>query len=143
MWKEEKQDSADKLESFQPPSKRQRTISLSSSTTGGTEAACHYDDDVVDSNMEVSFVAQGSPQRTSLVGPNGSGRFEIVDILERLGRSLRRVSFARNVHVIKKARVPIVKMKSQFGFEGDVAVGGHSGMDTTQYAANLILRYKR
>jgi DNA polymerase sigma len=44
--------------------------------------------------------------------------------------------------VRKKARVPIMNFVSHFGFECDIAIGGHNGTDTRSYAATQSARFK-
>jgi len=36
-----------------------------------------------------------------------------------------------------------VKFQTKFGFEGDIAVGGHNGTDTSQFAMSQVERFKR
>lgn len=39
------------------------------------------------------------------------------------------------------SRVPIVKMTTAWGFEGDLAIGGHNGTDTSAFASQQASRY--
>jgi hypothetical protein len=68
-------------------------------------------------------------------------RDELVNVLGRLANRLRKVPYARKIVLIKHARVPIVKMESNLGFEADVAIGGHNGTDTSAFAASMVDKY--
>jgi hypothetical protein len=45
--------------------------------------------------------------------------------------------------VICDSRVPIIKMRTSFGFETDIAVGGHNGCDTSYFASRQSKRFVR
>ena len=112
-------------------------ISLSSETTCSVEATMD------DSGMEVSFVvdAKRTPTgRSKPVGPQGTTRTQVVKALHKLTRPLRPHSV--NMHVRKHARVPIINMVTRFGFECDIALGGHNGTDTSSYATTQLSRFK-
>lgn len=96
-----------------------------------------------DSGMEVSFVvdAKRTPTgRSKPVGPQGTTRTQVVKALHKLTRPLRPHSV--NMHVRKHARVPIINMVTRFGFECDIALGGHNGTDTSSYATTQLSRFK-
>jgi hypothetical protein len=64
--------------------------------------------------------------------------------LECLWRELRRLRhITKSIQFIKKARVPIIKMMTHYGFETDIAVAGNNGTDTSLYAAKQVQSYKR
>jgi DNA polymerase sigma len=46
------------------------------------------------------------------------------------------------VEVRHRAKVPIVTTDTKLGFEADVAVGGHNGADTSQFAASQVAKYQ-
>jgi hypothetical protein len=143
-------DSADKLTTLheRKPSPRDDTnarqqdmqqyvISISSDDDDD-----HDEDELEDDDMHVSFVAN-PPASTKAMGPSGAVRAEVVNVLSNLGSILRRRQFTQSVQVIRKARVPIVKFQTKMGFEGDVAMGGHSGTDTSQFAMTQVQRFQR
>jgi len=113
----------------------QSLVSLSSSTTCSVEAKLD------ESEMEVSFVVEGN-KRTARekLGPSGRTRTLVVRSLFKLTRPLR--SFSSQIHVRSKARVPIINMLTNFGFECDIALGGHNGADTSSYASTQLSRFK-
>jgi len=113
----------------------QSLVSLSSSTTCSVEAKLD------ESEMEVSFVVDGSKQAAKeKVGPSGRTRTLVVKSLFKLSKPLR--SFSSQIHVRSKARVPIINMITNFGFECDIALGGHNGTDTSSYASIQLSRFK-
>lgn len=48
----------------------------------------------------------------------------------------------KEVEVRARARVPICNVTTHCGVEGDIAIGGHNGMDTSFYASFWILQHK-
>ncbi|CAB9519065.1 expressed unknown protein (Partial), partial [Seminavis robusta] len=116
----------------------QAVISLSSDDEDDDD---EEDDDLDD--MQVSFVAHPTNNgKNTTIGPSGAVRAEVVNVLNSLGNILRRRQFTTSVTVIRKARVPIVKFQTKLGFEGDVAMGGHNGTDTSQFAMSQVQRFK-
>ena len=114
----------------------QSLVSQSSSTTCSVEATLD------ESGLEVSFVVGANKQTArEKIGPSGRTRTLVVNSLYKLTRPLR--PFASQMHVRKKARVPIINMISHFGFECDIALGGHNGTDTSSYASTQLSRFKR
>lgn len=175
-------DTADKLESFQRDrggsqgrgdhvrsnpqqrykrhqDKRQRTVSLSSTTSGdSSHKDINGDDDdnedssddpfnqlsdfrCDDSGMQVSFINRAKVQAHE--PPTAQIKKKIANALWKLGGLLRQSPLTYNVEVRAKARVPIINMTTNLGFEGDIAVGGHAGADTSQYAATQVDRFQR
>ena len=123
-------------------------ISLSSSTTGGTREKEYGDFD--SSEMEVSFVtmptAAKSPPSAAAAscGPQGETKVLICRSLNLLQKRLRRKgSIIEQSHVRKHARIPIVNMLTCFGYEVDIALGGHNGADTSSYATSQIAKFER
>ena len=113
-------------------------ISLSSSTT------CSDNETWDESGMEVSFITAPSQSsaarrsRASVVGPTGETRTCVVRALNTLSRRIRKFNFNTQVFVRKHARVPIINLETCFGYECDIALGGHNGTDTSAYASNQI-----
>ena len=113
----------------EPANKRQRT---------------NRDNDDPDSGSEISFHSQVSAAAPPpIVGPVGATRTLVVRALQSLKNGLHKNRMFSTVGIRRFARVPIVTMESRLGFEGDVAIGGHNGTDTSQFAAELVERYKR
>lgn len=141
-------DTADELENYNHKSSQETSekigfrrqhgkslVSLSSSTTCSVEA------NLDDSNIEVSFVVSKiDKDNEKRNGPTGRARTLVVNSLYRLTRPLRQ--HATQMSVRKKARVPIMNFVSHFGFECDIAIGGHNGTDTRSYAATQSARFK-
>ncbi|OEU22309.1 hypothetical protein FRACYDRAFT_232464 [Fragilariopsis cylindrus CCMP1102] len=113
----------------------QSLVSLSSSTTCSVEAKLD------ESGMEVSFVIEADKHGgKKKIGPSGRTRTLVVNSLYKLTRPLRQ--HAKLMNVRRKARVPIINMVTHFGFECDIAIGGHNGADTSSYASNQMSRFK-
>jgi hypothetical protein len=99
--------------------------------------------------FQVSFVSTpkvGTPDPSApkpTIGPTGKTRKLVVDALSSLGRKLWKSSVTQNVEVRRHARVPIIMMTTRLGFDGDIALGGHNGTDTSQYASIQIQKYQR
>jgi hypothetical protein len=105
----------------------------------------NHDDDS-DAGFEVSFHSQVSAAAAAappIVGPVGATRTLVVRALQSLKTGLHKNRMFSTIGIRRFARVPIVTMESRLGFEGDVAIGGHNGTDTSQFAAELVERYKR
>lgn len=120
-------------------------VSLCSATTCSDTEDKAWDD----SGLEVSFVAEAkathltSNSTSPPIGPTGETRAEVVRALNRLSKRLRRLQLAQHSHVRKLARVPIINMLTNFGYECDIAIGGHNGTDTSGYASTQCARFKR
>lgn len=87
-------------------------------------------------NFTSSFLS-----RSQKFGPTGRTKIKVVRALSLLAKQLWKSPFAQNLHVRKNARVPIICMTTRFGFDSDLALGGHNGMDTSQYVKKLIQKY--
>lgn len=113
-------------------------ISLCSATTCSDTEDREWDD----SGMEVSFVSNGKP-KAQLPEFTEEERVKVVRALNALGKRLRGALPLNFMHVRKRARVPIINMETRYGFECDIAVGGHQGMDTSGYAIAQCQRFHR
>jgi hypothetical protein len=61
-----------------------------------------------------------------------------------LTRQLRMSSkFTHTIECRTKARVPIINRSARMGFEGDIAIGGHNGVDTSMYAKSQAKGFRR
>lgn len=97
------------------------------------------------SDLEVSFFSgqPAMPPTNAPAGPQGWVRTEVVSALASFSNKLRKSKLTKTVYLIKGARVPIIKVDTFFGFEADIAVGGHNGTDTSSYAATQVEMYQR
>ncbi len=116
-------------------------ISLCSATTCSDTEEKDWDD----SGMEVSFVSNASSTRTLPAGPtlDDDTRGKVIRALNSLSRRLRGNSLTSNIHVRKKAKVPIINMETRFGYECDIAIGGHNGTDTSSFASSQCNKFQR
>jgi hypothetical protein len=115
-------------------------ISLSSSTT------CSDNQSLDETGLEVSFITQPSCQRRRSSSGDSARTDEetralIVRKLNLLGKRIRKTGVATMLHVRKKARVPIINMETRYGYECDIALGGHNGTDTSSYASTKISQH--
>ncbi len=141
-------DSADKMESYQRSQAKStevqpnyaRYVSLSSESSD--DESVLDDDDTNVNNMHVSFFNNPLQARA---GPTGRIRNKVLDALGSFRQDIRSMNskWIRKVTFITKARVPILKMDTTLGVEVDVAIGGHNGTDTSQFAAKQSELYKR
>ena len=76
-------------------------------------------------------------------GPTGKARTHVVSALLSLTRQLKRSSHVHTIECRSKARVPIINCSTRTGFEGDIAIGGHNGVDTSMYALSQVQRFSR
>ena len=76
-------------------------------------------------------------------GPTGKARTHVVSALLSLTRQLKRSSHVHTIECRSKARVPIINCSTRTGFEGDIAIGGHNGVDTSMYALSQVKRFSR
>jgi hypothetical protein len=113
-------------------------ISLCSATTCSDNEEREWDE----SGMEVSFVANGKSNGT-VSELSEEMRVKVIRALNALGRRLRGSLPLNHLHVRKKARVPIINLETRYGYECDIAVGGHQGMDTSGYAVAQCRRFQR
>jgi hypothetical protein len=147
-------DTADKLSSFRPKpnatarAPAQPCIASAHRFCDATESSDSDASEAAEeeSGLEVSFYANGKSVATTKsksFGPTGLARQRCLDALGQLRNKLRKAGFTRSVQLIGKARVPIIKIETIMGFEADVAIGGHNGVDTSHVAKELMLKYKR
>lgn len=101
-------------------------------------------DDETDFNLNISNqtdFGSSAASRSQAFGPTGEVRTKVVSALSKLSKHLWKSSFAQNLHVRKNAKVPIICMTTVYGFDSDVAIGGHNGMDTSQYVKSLVQKF--
>jgi hypothetical protein len=140
-------DTADKLESYDKKSVPKdddddaHTVSLS--LTESVDQAELCEDWADEDEPEVSFVSRKVAVVSDKLGPLGENRKLVISALMRLSRALWKSSITHTVEVRKHARVPIITTGTHLGFEGDIAMGGHNGADTSQYASSQAKRFKR
>jgi hypothetical protein len=72
----------------------------------------------------------------------GKLRKQVVSSLYRLGAALKKCPVHDRHEVRSRARVPIIALETRIGVDADVALGGHNGTDTSQYAGAILKRYK-
>jgi hypothetical protein len=105
-----------------------------------------------DDDFQVSFDSQTTAQvsssttttaASSVVGRQGETRKLVLGALKHLARQLWKSPVIHTVEVQKHARVPIIATGTHLGFESDIALGGHNGMDTSQYASTQPQQFKR
>ncbi len=141
LQSESDDDLADKMSAFVRRADRDELISLSSSTTSKSD-----DEEFDESGLEVSFVSStrsDTSRKSNDVGPKGQMKQQVVSALMRLGNALRKRPWTHRLEIRKHARVPIINMTTVTGFESDIALGGHTGMDTRLYATTLTSQYER
>ena len=108
------------------------------------------EDDDEDDDVEVSLVVPGggatsaakSQQARPSIGPTGKTKEKVVTALKRLGKKLWASKLTDTVEVRRHAKVPIVTCSTRLGFDGDVAIAGHSGADTSKFASSQVSRYE-
>ena len=94
-----------------------------------------------DDEVEVSFVRH-QPKQPLLVGPTGKTKEKIVLALKKLGKKLWASQLTDTVEVRRHAKVPIIAMATRLGFDGDIAIAGQNGADTSKYATAQVRRYE-
>lgn len=116
-------------------------ISLCSATTCSDTEEKEWDD----SGMEVSFVSSSLSAQKLTMPPSldDETRGKVIRALNSLSRRLRANTLTNNIHVRKKAKVPIINMVTRFGYECDIAIGGHNGTDTSSFASCQCRKYQR
>jgi len=118
-------------------------LSLPSKTVAATTNAAtpsRYNMEV----MELSVTSNNNNTQAAavVVGPRGKTRTRVVSTLLCLTRQLRMSShYVHTIECRTKARVPIINCSTRMGFEGDIAIGGHNGVDTSMYAQVQSARY--
>jgi len=98
--------------------------------------------------MELSLTSDRTSSQQPLtkkpvIGPTGKTRNKVVSVLLSLTNQLRRSSFTHTIECRSRARVPIINCSTRTGFEGDIAIGGHNGVDTSTYARSQVNRFNR
>ncbi len=140
-------DSADKLEAYgrRVASTNNRKDHDESDSKEEEEGPFVSLSDSENDDLEVSFVSHASKESVSppSVGPQGETRKLVLGALKSLGRQLWKSPIIHTVEVRKHARVPIIATGTHLGFEGDIALGGHNGTDTSEYASSQAQRFKR
>lgn len=115
-------------------------VSLSSATT------CSDNQMVNEDGLEVSFVTD-TPSRSIIARRpqklTDDVRLIVNSKLNQLCKRIRRTGVATSIELRKWARVPILNMKTRFGYECDIGVGGHNGNDTSAYAGSQISQHPR
>ena len=96
----------------------------------------------VNSNIDRGAVARNGDSKTTF-GPTGNTRKMVIKALHLLSGKIHKSNFARNVETRSKARVPIICVNTCLGFDGDIALGGHNGTDTSHYVRKQVERYER
>lgn len=152
-------DSVDKMSEYH---RRERDIftnsksSLSSSNLKNSEsdedfsAVDDFPDDErnrtdFDINISSTKVTYFGAPLSELIKGNemdASSRTKVVNALVKLGKRLWKQSYTQNVQVRKKARVPIICMTTRYGFDVDMAIGGHNGIDTSHYVRKCIEKFE-
>lgn len=130
-------DSADKLESLSkqtPNGIAHRSLKTSDSDEDRKFFLSSSD------GLEVSFVTNTRASNSKKL--DGETRQLVINSLRTLGRALWRSPVMTRVEVRHRAKVPIVTTDTKLGFEADVAVGGHNGADTSQFAASQVAKYQ-
>lgn len=121
-------------------------------------AASSDDDTILDDNLDSCSVDSSSAMNVSFVagplsahrgrnaaqsaGPQGRVRDAVIRALASMKNKLNKSKLTRKALLIK-ARVPIIKIDTCFGFEADIAIGGQTGTDTSLYAVTQIEKYQR
>jgi len=134
--------------SHEPPQKRRRlaeSLSSSDDDEEGDDKNHHKMDGSDDGKMEVSFHADYTANEivAPSFGPTGETRKHVLNALQKLSNGLRKQRVISNMEVRRHAKVPIIAMETHLGFEGDVAIGGHIGSDTSLFAVTQVQRYQR
>ncbi|KAL7505454.1 hypothetical protein ACHAXN_006569 [Cyclotella atomus] len=96
----------------------------------------------VTSNLMTNLTDSSKPIVKPSFGPTGKTRVRVISVLQGLTSHLRRSSFTNTVECRSRARVPIVNCNTRTGFEGDIAIGGHNGVDTSTYAKRQVNRFQ-
>ena len=91
----------------------------------------------------LSGMGGGQHAKKPIMGPTGKARTQVVSALVSLTRQLRKSNFTHTIECRTKARVPIINCSTRTGFEGDIAIGGHNGVDTSMYAMSQVKRFRR
>jgi hypothetical protein len=135
------------LELKQPPTKRQKLSYASDDNNSNHGNTMHSHDEQNTTNLEVSIqnipFYNNTMKAPSAIGPVGKTRTLVLRALQSLKQGMHRHRIFSNIEIRRHAKVPIVNMESRLGFEGDIAIGGHNGTDTSHFAKALVERYQR
>ena len=74
-------------------------------------------------------------------GPTGKVRELVISLLRKVSKKLWKTGLIQSLHVRHKAKVPIVSLTTHMGIDGDIAIGGQNGMDTSKFASSWIERH--
>ncbi len=85
----------------------------------------------------------GPLRKKASFGPTGQTRTLVIAALRTLSRKLWKSDIVQSVELRRHARVPIIALNTKLGFEGDIALGGHNGTDTSHYASGQASRFQR
>lgn len=101
------------------------------------------EDEVMELSLTSGRTSTQQPLTKPVIGPTGKTRNKVVSVLLSLTNQLRRSSFTHTIECRSRARVPIINCSTRTGFEGDIAIGGHNGLDTSTYARSQVNRFNR
>ena len=92
--------------------------------------------------LEVSVIQKPTTLKTKY---KNQTRQMAIKALKKLGKRLRKEGYVRpeTVEVRLAARVPIVTLKTRFGFESDILINHGDVIDTSAYATSQVHRFKR
>jgi len=97
-------------------------------------------------DFEVSFHSNqhDQQQQSSSSLLSEQTRRKVIKALGTLYTNLRK----KHSHIVsqmelrRRAKVPIVYLETKYGFEVDIAIGGHQGMDTSRLPESLVNQYQ-
>ncbi len=101
------------------------------------------ENEVMELSLTSGRTSSQQPVTKPVIGPTGKTRNKVISVLLSLTNQLRRSSFTHTIECRSRARVPIINCSTRTGFEGDIAIGGHNGVDTSTYAQSQVNRFKR
>ena len=102
--------------------------------------------DGLEINVNANPIDHGAVARNkkkAVIGPQGKTRKLVIKALKMLSGKIHKSTYARSVETRTNARVPIVCVSTCLGFDGDIAVGGHNGTDTSHYMRKQVERYEK
>jgi len=123
-------------------------LSAQGCRNGDSCSYSHSLNDNEDRNIEISCTNISSqPTLTSTktlekMGPSGDTRLKVLKALRYYHKRLGRSDVVQTTELRRHARVPIINLTTQFGFECDICLGGHNGTDTSTYASSQVSRYR-
>lgn len=100
--------------------------------------------DGLEINVNTNSIDHGAVARNknnAVIGPKGNTRKLVIKALKLLSGKLHKSTYARSVETRTNARVPIICVTTCLGFDGDIAIGGHNGTDTSHYVRKQVERY--